>query len=245
MASQVNGWIGQINPGDGTNYAIGSTAYGVCATAASTATKVVEMTGFELKTGATIHVKFVNGNTVLTNLKLNVNNSGDKNIIGNGLKWPSGSVVSFTYDGTSWASDYNMQSFYGKLTAEVTNDVPMLRYIRYLYDGTDGTTSATNNISLIAGDNITIRRSTLTSFTFASPNQIIYLNFGTCSSLPQTINSTELTDDHVVLRMELSNPDAQVDDWTFTSTAGIGTLSGTISGSTSIVIIAGKASGLS
>ena len=77
MASTVNGYIGQINPGDGTNYAIGSTAYGVCDTAASTAAKTVDMTGFTLTTGATIHVYFENGNTAASPT-LNVNDTSAK-----------------------------------------------------------------------------------------------------------------------------------------------------------------------
>jgi hypothetical protein len=63
MASTIAGYIGKINPGNGTNYSLGSTAYGVCGTAAGTAAKTVEMTGFKLATGATIFVKFTNANT--------------------------------------------------------------------------------------------------------------------------------------------------------------------------------------
>ena len=44
MASMVSGYIGKIDPGDGTEYAIGSTAYGVCETAEAEAAKTVDMT---------------------------------------------------------------------------------------------------------------------------------------------------------------------------------------------------------
>jgi hypothetical protein len=107
MASQVNGYIGQINPGDGTNYAIGSTAYGVCATAAGTAAKVVDMTGFTLKTGATIFVKFTYANTSSTAPTLNVNSTGAKPLISTAdkvAKWKSGEVIALTYDGTNWCT---------------------------------------------------------------------------------------------------------------------------------------------
>ena len=49
MATQVSGYIGKLNPGNGTSYALGSTAYGYCETDATTAAKVVDMTGFTLQ----------------------------------------------------------------------------------------------------------------------------------------------------------------------------------------------------
>lgn len=122
MASKVDGYIGKINPGDGINYAIGSTAYGYCETVAQDADKVVNMTGFVLETGATIYVKFKYANTASSVLTLNVNGTGAKYIrisetyivvsgytkIVGYLKgtypktWQEGQVVSFTYDGTYW-----------------------------------------------------------------------------------------------------------------------------------------------
>ena len=58
MASKVSGYIGKLNPGNGTQYSLGSTAYGYCETAANTAAKEVDMTGFTLMEGATIFIKF-------------------------------------------------------------------------------------------------------------------------------------------------------------------------------------------
>ena len=116
MATQVSGYIGRIDPGNGTNYALGSTAYGYCETAAATAAKVVDMTGFTLVTGATIHVKMKYSNTV-ANPTLNVNSTGAKSIKRYGTTAPSTSaitswnaeaVVSFTYDGTYWMMNDNM-----------------------------------------------------------------------------------------------------------------------------------------
>ena len=57
MATKVNGVISKISP-DGTAMAIASSAYGYCQTATATAAKVVDMTGFALAEGVTIHVKF-------------------------------------------------------------------------------------------------------------------------------------------------------------------------------------------
>lgn len=113
MASQVSGYVGRMDPGDGVNYAIGSTAYGYCETAADTKAKIVDMTGFTLVTGATIHVKFKYSNTATTPT-LNVNSTGGKNIyrygttvVGNTAEtsWDANSIVTLTYDGTGWVID--------------------------------------------------------------------------------------------------------------------------------------------
>ena len=105
MASQVNGYIGQVNPGNGTNYAIGSTAYGLCETAAATAAKTADMTGFTLNTGATVFIKFTYANTATTAPTLNVNGTGAKSILsmdGRIGGWNDGAIVCLTYDGTNW-----------------------------------------------------------------------------------------------------------------------------------------------
>lgn len=81
--------------------------YGTSSTAASTRAKTVTCSGFTLKTGETIAVKFTNTNTVVAPT-LNVNGTGAKNIVTktttSTLKgaWSAGSVVLFTYDGTNW-----------------------------------------------------------------------------------------------------------------------------------------------
>ena len=121
MATQVSGYIGQINPGNGTNYAIGSTAYGYCQTAADTAAKVVDMTGFKLITGATIFVKFQYANSV-ANPTLNVNGTGAKPMYRYGTTtmntsttangWLAGAVLALTYDGTGWVEHYWFNTTY-------------------------------------------------------------------------------------------------------------------------------------
>ena len=126
MATQVSGYVGQLDPGNGTNHAIGSTAYGYCQTAAGTAAKVVDMTGFVLITGATIHVKFQYTNTA-TSPTLNVNGTGAKAIYRYGTtapstnvqtSWSAGAVVSFTYDGSYWQMNDSLNTTY---TANTTN----------------------------------------------------------------------------------------------------------------------------
>ena len=127
MASQVAGYIGKLNPGNGTEYSLGSTAYGVCGTTAATTAKVVDMTGFTLIEGATIHVKFTYENTV-TSPTLNVNSTGAKPIVLYGTTatgttaetngWQAGAVLCLTYDGTSWVRDqgYNTNTTYSAMS---------------------------------------------------------------------------------------------------------------------------------
>ena len=105
--------ITKFTASNGTTYDLkdraGDLRYGTCATAAATAAKVVTLSGFTLVTGATIHVKFTNSNTV-ANPTLNVNSTGAKSIMRYGTtaastspdtSWLAGAVVSFTYDGTN------------------------------------------------------------------------------------------------------------------------------------------------
>lgn len=134
MASKVNGLIEKINPGNGTEYSLASTAYGYCETAAATKAKVVDMDGFVLIEGVTIHVKFLYANSA-SSPTLNVNGTGAKNIVQYGTTavgtasatsgWYAGAIVQFTYDGTSWVRDqgfntnstYNVESIYTSTSA--------------------------------------------------------------------------------------------------------------------------------
>lgn len=56
------------------------------------------------------------------------------------------------------------------------------------------------------------------------------------SSLPVTINNSNITADHVVVNSVLSNPSAQTGDWTVTTAAGSLTIAGSISGSTTVTL---------
>lgn len=105
------GYIGKVNV-NSVDYLIGSTAYGVCDTAAATAAKTVSIPGFTLMTGATIHIKFTYSNGV-ANPTLNVNSTGAKAMmeygstpIGANNSWVSGATIAFTYDGTNWIRNY-------------------------------------------------------------------------------------------------------------------------------------------
>lgn len=92
-----------------------SAKYGTSTTAASTATKVVTCSGFQLYTGAQIAVKFTYANTASTP-KLNVNSTGAKTIRAKNATlaatyyWTANSLVQFTYDGTYWVMEVQDQT---------------------------------------------------------------------------------------------------------------------------------------
>lgn len=84
--------------------------YGSSSTAAGTASKLVDCENFSFDEGTTLEVYFENGNTASTPT-LNVNNTGDKAILVNGLapstytnplQWTANTYINFVYDGTSF-----------------------------------------------------------------------------------------------------------------------------------------------
>lgn len=99
MASITTGYISRVQIDSNNVQNLGSTAYGECSTATATAAKVVDMTGFYLVKGATIHVKFANAKAATGTPTLNVNATGAKPLVG---QWLAGDVCACTYDGTSW-----------------------------------------------------------------------------------------------------------------------------------------------
>lgn len=160
MASITKGLIEKVQIDNGTIQSIASTAYGVCTTAASEPAKTVEMDGFELVDGITVHIKFINENSAV-NPTLSINNSPFKPIVQYGITaigndantsgWQAGAIVSFTYDGVSWVRDqgYNTQgesiggtSYIDKITS-VDNAI-----VRF--DGVDG---AVQNSGILIDDN--------------------------------------------------------------------------------------------
>ena len=58
----------------------------------------------------------------------------------------------------------------------------------------------------------------------------------TISSLPHTYSNTKIKANHVVVDAQLSNPYAQASDWTVTTANGSMTISGSISGSTTLTV---------
>ena len=105
--------------------------YGVCYTAAATAAKTVSITGFVLKKGASVRVKFAYSNTA-SSPTLNVNDTGAKSIVYSGYSsllekyyWKSGDLLTFTYNGAFWeladdASRKNARTIWANDTTAAT-----------------------------------------------------------------------------------------------------------------------------
>jgi hypothetical protein len=110
-ATTCTGAINELN-----TKIISADSYATCSTARSTAAKVVSLTGFSLKTGSTIKVRFTDtgsSNPASGNLTLNVNSTGAKTIVdghsnnttmtyANAGYFYNNVVCDFVYNGTSW-----------------------------------------------------------------------------------------------------------------------------------------------
>jgi hypothetical protein len=134
VAQAISGFIDRIQIGsdEAHQIAIGSSAYGVCSTEANESAKTVDIAGFVLNLGTTIHVKFTYTNTAISPT-LNVNNTGAKGIVIYGLTssgtngyftgWQAGAILTLTYDGTNWVrnqsfNELEIPSLIVKTTAE-------------------------------------------------------------------------------------------------------------------------------
>ena len=69
--------------------------------------------------------------------------------------------------------------------------------------------------------------------------EIITVNLGTVSSLPVTVSNANIKASHEVIRAELGTPLAQMGNWTVTTANGSLTMSGSISGSTTVLLTLG------
>ena len=155
MASITKNLIEQIKLNTETDAAnIASTAYGVCSNAADVVNKTVEMDGFKLIPGVTIHIKFVNTNSA-TDPTLNVNNTGAHKIVHYGTTpvgttaettgWQAGAIISLTYDNTGdgyWVRDqgYNTNTNKSHTHGNIQNN---------------GTLQA-NDVAIASGDKLVI-----------------------------------------------------------------------------------------
>ena len=81
--------------------------YYVCGTAAATAAKTIDATGYSLATGGNIRIKMTHANTADA-VTLNINSTGAKALFYNGMQasstnsWEAGEVVEVYYDGTQF-----------------------------------------------------------------------------------------------------------------------------------------------
>lgn len=139
---------------------IGKTWYGVCATSATTQTKTVSISGFtssDLVAGVRVVVNFQQPQTYNGVPKLNVSNSGAKDIERAALtssiyeyagryEWNAGETVAFVYSGTYWVIENGgtaTTGYYGKtkLSNTIANDQTMALTPKAVYDAGFATTS--------------------------------------------------------------------------------------------------------
>lgn len=142
----MSSYIGKVQIGDENPVLIGSTLYGICYTSAEIATKDVtkdtngtnSVTGDYVNTsydrlivGTTIHIKFIDGNTVTSGAKLLVGTLGvATDVIGN-FTCPANTVISFTLDENyNWIvndnvdtnTEYVFKSVYNSTTGRIITE---------------------------------------------------------------------------------------------------------------------------
>ena len=96
---------------------------------------------------------------------------------------------------------------------------------------TDGTKAypATKAEAVYMGDGSTAE-------TAISKREVLVVSCGTVSSLPITINNNSIEDDMVVIQSTITYPQVQLSDWTVTTANGSLTISGSISGSSTVTL---------
>ena len=105
-------YIGKVKVDNQNEALVGSTLYGVCSTGATTAAKEVILSNFDsYLPGITVHVKFVNGNSVLTGVTLQVGSTLAQNVSGNCV-CAANEVIAFTLEdnaGTkTWRANHSV-----------------------------------------------------------------------------------------------------------------------------------------
>jgi len=72
--------------------------------------------------------------------------------------------------------------------------------------------------------------------TAVTAAKVLQVDIASFSSLPQTVTNSAITSDMVVVNSVLGTPSAQTGDWTVTTGTGTLTVSGNISGSTTLTL---------
>lgn len=85
---------------------------------------------------------------------------------------------------------------------------------------------------------LTTLDSTVSGIISADP-KIVKVSFSSFSTLPQSKNNAAITANHELIGYTLGTPAAQTGNWTVTTSAGSVSVSGSISGSTTLTLILG------
>lgn len=212
------------NLNDIQNEIISTTGYATCDTTAAVAAKSAVLANYVLSVGAAVKVRFTNSNTV-ANPTLNINGTGAKPIIQYGAEpagttpltsWSAGEVVSFVYDGTNYAIT-------GRGEPIEPEDVGVGTLANLTTTAQSDAVSAINEVDAHADSNTLLRK-------------CLVVNIAAFSSLPKTVSNSNITSDMVVINSVVGTPSAMLSDWTWTTSNGSITISGTISGSTTLTL---------
>lgn len=95
-------------------------------------------------------------------------------------------------------------------------------------------TQPTSSDSFVMVNRSTNEGQILDANTFLAQTGALALDCGTITTLPATITNVNVTADMVVVNWTLGTPVAQTGDWTVNTSNGSLTISGTISGSTTL-----------
>lgn len=101
--------------------------------------------------------------------------------------------------------------------------------------------AATTNLALIKPDgdddaSVLDINSNMDTLDAAIGRNNLFFSVSNLSSLPHTITNTAITTRHRVVNCVLSNTLAQPSDWSYSTSAGSITISGTISGTTNVYL---------
>lgn len=95
----------------------------------------------------------------------------------------------------------------------------------------DGTANAGSQGSWSRGDHV---------HPHDTKSDCLVISVSSFSAMPKTVSNSSITSDMVCVKAELGTPAAQMSDWTVTTAAGSVTISGTISGSTTMKLYLAK-----
>lgn len=146
------------------------------------------------------------------------------NVITKTLTFPAGTIYSYTLAGAATP----ILEYDGTRTFVFRRNSG-IDYIR----GSDVQYTVGDNV-IVYGFNEYGERIDVSPKQDVQEQKVLVLDIPTISSLPMTISDNRITDDLVVLKAELGTPSAQSGDWEVTTQLGILTISGAISGSTTV-----------
>ena len=123
-------------------------------------------------------------------------------------------------------------------TSDLTNDSGFLSSAVTTFNGQSGAVTYSAPVSSVNGQTgaVSLTATDVGALPDTTEYKCLVVTSSSFSSLPQTLSNANLTANHVVINSVLSNPSAQTGDWTVTTSSGSLSISGSISGSTTITL---------